>query len=186
VFNVRRQRRELVQAHAEHSNVGSLTRVGAAFDSLGVADEDRQLCVVDGVLQLLAGPPGVHRDRDRPDRKDRGERDDPLRIVAHGDADAVARFDAVVVNERVTEGVDLFHHLGERPVLVFVHDERLIDAARRLEQLTQVRRCVLEGPIRDAVTFDVDHFERTAGSTHHGVRLLKAQSHRTLLSVAKY
>jgi hypothetical protein len=52
--------------------------------------------------------------------------------------------------------------------------------------LAKIGRGVLETPNGDAVVIGRDHFEGTASSAHHGVRLLKTQSHRTLLIVDKY
>ena len=91
-----------------------------------------------------------------------------------------------MTNERVAQGVGLGHHVGEGPHLVLVDNERFVEPARRVEQLTKVGRCVLEGPFGDAVSFHVDHLEGTTRRAHGRVGLLKTQSHRTLLAVVKY
>ncbi len=41
MFDVGYQRDELVQAHADHSDVRPLARAGATLDALGIANEDR-------------------------------------------------------------------------------------------------------------------------------------------------
>ena len=104
-LHARRKRVAVVEAHAEQTRTARRARPERIARRVRVGDEDRELRVVDRVVELLLGPPGVERHRDRADREDGGEGDDPFGVVAHRDAHSVALLDAEVVHERVAEGV---------------------------------------------------------------------------------
>ena len=178
------ERRERVQTHAEHRARSARWHASAPRSMRSVSP-----IRTDSSASLMAysiscgGPPGVHRHRDRADREDGGEGDDPLRVVAHGDAHAVPGLDAVVVHQRVAQGVGLFHHLGEGPLLVLVDDERLVEPPRGVEELTQVDGAFLKVRLVTPSRSTVMTSNGLPGRTDHGVGLLKAQSHRTLLAL---
>ena len=85
-----RVRLELVAPHHDHRHAPGVGRGVGPLDPLGIGDQQRQAGVLDGVVELGLGPPGVERDRHGADRQDGGERDDPLGEVAHGDPHPVA------------------------------------------------------------------------------------------------
>jgi hypothetical protein len=183
VLHVRGERREFVKSHAEHRDVGAGAGTRPSLDALGVGDQDRELRVVDRVLELFLGPPGVERHGNGTDRENGGEGDDPFGVVAHGDPHPVAGLHAVSVNEGVTEGVGLLHHLGERPLLILIDNERLVQAPREVKELAKVLGRVLELSLAVTLVLDFDDFERLTGGADGRVGLFNTQTHATLLVV---
>ena len=144
-------RGDVVGANRDEFQVARDRQRQHALQTLCVCEQHPQAAVVDAVGEFLARPPCVHRDGHRADRRDAHEREQPLGIVARGNADAVAGFDADAeqplrnarrLPPRFAERVPLV--LVDVEVLVAVHEARPI-------QLAQVRGRVLEHPKRHAV-----------------------------------
>ncbi len=159
-----RVRLELVAPHHDHRDAAGVGRGMGPLDPLRVGDEQGEAGVLDRVVELGLGPPGVERHRHGADRQDGRERDDPLGEVAHGDADPVALRDPVGVHEGVGQGVHVAHGLGEGPPLVLVDQELGLVATGPGEQLAQVGRGVLEHPQRPAPDVRLHHLEELSGA----------------------
>ena len=70
---------------------GSFDRYGAMRShALAVEYRGARAGILERVVQFVAGPPRIQRDRDRADRLTRPERQHPFRIVAHADRHAIA------------------------------------------------------------------------------------------------
>ena len=139
VLNPRGQRQKLIKANTQDSHTRALTDFVRSSYALGVGDQDTQPGVVHRVVQFLLGPPRVERHRNRANGGDGGERDNPLGQVAHGNSHAIALFNVVVMHQRVTQRVHFSHDFAECPLFVLVDQKGLLETARAVEELAQVR-----------------------------------------------
>ena len=102
--------------------------------------------------------------------------DDPLRVVAHADGDSVALADAVAVDQRVRECVDLVRELGERPPFVLVHEEDVVASLTRgRHDVAQRPRRVTEDRVGDPPYVDLGRLESLARRSDLGDGFLVAQ-----------
>ena len=110
-----------------------------ALQPLAVAQRDPGRRVVQCVRHLVGRPPGVHTDRDRPDRNARPVEQHPFRVVAHRDGDAVTRLDTLRHEPRADRG-----HVAVRariaPALVLVDEVVGVGVCPRREPDVAERR----------------------------------------------
>ena len=109
--------------------------------------------VGEGVLELGTEPPRVERDGDRAERHRGPEADDPLRVVAHPDGDAVALADALLVGEPGGEAGRRAPRCSAVRRALAVVDEEVAVAERRGrgEDVAHRRRGLREHAQRHAV-----------------------------------
>ncbi len=169
-------RQVLGQAHPDDRQAETLPHGGEALGPLLVGEGDLGPAVLEAVLQLVGGPPGVEGHGHRPDGGDGLEGHDPLGVVAHGDGDPVAVAHAVAVVEQRTHGPDLGPHVGEREALVLVDEVvQVAVAAGQLEEEAQCRRGVGEDLVGPAVDGGVDQRVAAVGAGDLGHRLVPGQ-----------
>ena len=115
-----------------------------ALGPLPVREQQLQAAVLDPVDELLAGPPGVDGHRNRADGGHSHERGDPLRVVAQGDADAIAGLDAAF-DQAVGALRRPFPHGAIGVALPLVDVEVLVGVVETaLVERAQVRRRIRE------------------------------------------
>ena len=94
---------EILRArHLAHAHQRQAEPSGEGRDTLrpvGIHDNKARTRVLQAVLELLRGPPGVHRYRDPAGQQRADESEHPLGVVAHGDGYAVAGLQPVTVPE---------------------------------------------------------------------------------------
>ena len=130
---------EVVLEH-DDGQVGVDGLVVEPLDPSAVAEQDLGAREPERVRHLGAGPPPVHRDRDRPDRGGSPERDRVLDAVRGRDRDAVALHHPVLLGERARHCRHRSEHVGVRERPVGEDDVRTVPVALRCgdEQLAQV------------------------------------------------
>jgi hypothetical protein len=144
-----------------------------ARQALLVADDDRAAGVVRRVLDLIGDPPGVERHSDRAHRGDGDERRDPLGVVAHRDADAIALRHAQFVHERMADLAGLAQHVGHRPPFVLEDDVVVGSGCCHRVEVTHVRWRVHEHLRRLTAHLGLADLEHRAGRAHGGHRFVE-------------
>ena len=171
-------RLELVGPDHDHGDAPGVGGPVGPLDPLGIGDQEREARIPDGVVDLGLGPPGVERDRHRPDREDGRERDDPFGEVPHGDAHPVPLADPEGVDQGVGQGVDVDHGLVEGPPLVLVDEERRLVAPGPGEHLAEGGGAFLNIRYADPADRRLDQLEELAGPGDLGGGLVVPERHR--------
>ena len=115
------------------------------IQSLEIADQDPCTRILQAIDQFLDLPPGIHRDRNRPNGGDGRESGNPLGVISHRDGDPVSGPNPVAFDQQCPQGVHVFHGPGEGPMFVLVDEEDFVSpAACGVEERTQGGRGGLE------------------------------------------
>ena len=154
-----------------------LRRCGHPLHAVVVGEHDGRTGVPEGEHHLVGLPPRVHRHRDRPDRRDRGERGDPLGRVPHRDRDPVTFADSEFGDEGVADPPGEFEHPGHRPAFVLEDDEVVGPIRRQREQCPDVRWRSGEHLGRDTEDVGLFDLEHRAGRTHCVACLVERHRH---------
>ncbi len=150
------------------------------LEPVSINDGDLGAGIVEAVLQLRPGPPGIEQGRDTACEQAAKESGRPFRQIAHSDGDAVAFLDTGLL-----QGLgDGKRGAGKRLVaraFVAIDDEGL--AAVRVCQEKQVahgRRRVFPHARAHAANVALFHLEGRAGTRQRGVGLRQRNGRETL------
>ena len=152
-----------------------------ALDAGAIGHHHPGAAVVKTVIQLLGGPPGVHRYGDRANGCHRDEGHHPLWIVAAENGNPVTLANAIALLQARRKRGAVVISLGIGITLLQVEDEILVPVAQHLEKiLTQAGRQCVVVTILDTVDGDLADREglilRGQGG-YHLVKLLHCGIH---------
>ena len=119
-----------------------------ALHALAIHHYDFGAAVLQAVVQLFRGPPGVHGNGHSAHGKSADERHDPLGIVAAEYRHAIALLYAVVLHQRTTKSRRQSVGLGKAVALVEIYGEGFVPVAEHeAKVLAHVFRCRGEGAV---------------------------------------